>query len=540
VSLDPNTLRFERHEQIGRLLREHGWLIIDRWCSQAALQQPRAKRVHHQTLLDHLPELLDAMATGLADGLAGERHHDQAQEHGKQRWQAGWTLGEVIRDYQILRVVVLDVLDEVLDRPLTAHEGIAVGLAIDEAIAESVSAYVVHRDEAERQREAEHVAKLLQAQTDLERQSKQLEVADYRKNEFLAILAHELRNPLAPLRNAALLLRMRESLASNDRWLLDVLDRQLEQLTRLVDDLLDISRITRGSLHLDSRPVDLGVVAQRALEIAQPLISKHCHRLRAAVPSQLCWVRGDDARLIQVLSNLLINAAKYTPDGGDIEFTMAADGTDVTVTVRDNGVGIAPDVLATIFNPFTQEHRILERAQGGLGLGLSLVQSLVDLHGGRVQAFSDGPGCGSRFVVTLPRLPNGAAAAEVRQSEAREAKSRRILIVDDNVDAASSLGLVLQLLGHDVQVVHNGAAAITLAEQFLPDVALLDIGMPGMDGYELARRLRATSQLQNIFLVAVTGYGQPDDRRRSHEAGIAAHLVKPLDLGAFQSLLAKL
>jgi signal transduction histidine kinase len=366
-----------------------------------------------------------------------------------------------------------------------------------------------------------------------------VERADRQKNEFLSMLAHELRNPLAPLRNAVHIMRVREPADPALAAARDVIDRNVTHLTRLVDDLLDVSRITHGRIQLKAEPVELTAVVDQAAEVSGPLIARHRHRLAIARPPAPVWVRGDATRLTQVVANLLNNAAKYTEDGGRITVTVAADGADAVIRVRDTGIGLMPGMLERVFELFTQAERALDRSQGGLGVGLSLVRRLVELHGGRVTAASDGPGSGSEFAVRLPRLADAPAAdrpAEDRPPAATPA-GRRVLVVDDNADAADSLALLLRVGGHEVRLAYSGPDAVAAAGAFRPHVILLDIGLPGMDGYEVARRLRA-GPAAGAVLAALTGYGQDEDRRRAAAAGFDHHFVKPVPPEAIQDLLA--
>jgi len=355
------------------------------------------------------------------------------------------------------------------------------------------------------------------------------------KDEFLAMLGHALRNPLAPILTALQLMHLRGShIFEKERA---VIDRQVRHVVRLVDDLLEVSRMARGKLSLDLQPVDLGEAIARAVELASPLLERGMHHLTIDVEEDLA-VEGDLTRLAQVFANLLANAAKYTPAGGSIAVTaMRQDGT-IRVAVKDTGMGVRPEMLPLIFDLFVQGRQALDRAQGGLGLGLSIVKSLVTLHRGRVEARSDGPGRGSEFVVTLPALaadrpaPSaGERAIAVRpELPGPRPAGRQILLVDDNEDAAGALADALEELGHSVKVAHDGPAALVLLETYFPDIAFLDIGLPAMDGYELARRIRCERRLAGIRLVSITGYGQPSDRERASAAGFDLHLVKPVDL----------
>jgi len=361
--------------------------------------------------------------------------------------------------------------------------------------------------------------------------AEQLRVADRRKDEFLALLAHELRNPLAPLRNAINILQLKESHDPDVLWCRGVIERQAIQLTRLVDDLLDVSRITLGKIKLRPEPLDLASVVARAVETSRPLIDAHRHELIVTMPETSIRVEGDRARLTQVVANLLNNAAKYQNDGGTIALTVERDSNGAVITVRDRGIGIAPDMLHEIFQLFSQGERTLDRAQGGLGIGLSLVKTVVELHGGLVTAASEGSGRGSEFSIRLPCLLQELDSYRPREdgldSEVPECAPLKILVVDDSRDAAESLTKLLRLGGHEVLIAHEGEHALHLAATQQPGVVLLDIGLPGMDGYEICRRLRQTG-LAHAMIVAMTGYGLERDRQRSQEAGFDTHLVKPV------------
>ncbi len=370
-----------------------------------------------------------------------------------------------------------------------------------------------------------------------------IQQADRHKNEFLSMLAHELRNPLAPIRNAVQILRLKCAHDPELTQIRDLIDRQVQQLIRLVDDLLDISRITRGKIRLQTEPVDVATVVTRAVETNRPLIDTRRHELTVTLPVESLRVEGDLVRLAQVLGNLLNNAAKYTEDGGHIWLTAERDGTEAVLRVRDTGVGIPPDMLASIFELFTQVDRTLDRSQGGLGIGLTLVRRLVEMHGGRVQVHSEGPGQGAEFVVRLPALVGerrSVATANGIVSSLARCGPVRVLVVDDNHDAADSLALLLRLGGHEVRICHDGATAVAVAAADRPRLVLLDIGLPGMDGYAVARQLRQLPELAGTVLVALTGYGQAEDVRRSHEAGFDHHLVKPADPETLVNLFASL
>ncbi|MDI3287148.1 GAF domain-containing protein [Polyangium sp. 15x6] len=362
---------------------------------------------------------------------------------------------------------------------------------------------------------------------------------DRRKDEFLATLAHELRNPLAPIRTGLTLLQMARDEAQARR-IREMMERQVGHMVRMVDDLLDVSRITRGKVELRKERVELGAVLESALETSRPLIEAAGHVLSVSLPTEPLFLSADPTRLSQILANLLNNAAKYTPAGGRIHVAAAREGAHVVVRVEDTGVGIPAEMLPKVFDMFTQVGRSIERAQGGLGIGLTLVRRLVELHGGTVEAASDGPSRGSIFTV---RLPLGAAeeAKAVGPSGDAPAKgavsSLKVLVVDDNVDGAESLAELLQLTGHTTEVAHTGPSALVAARAFEPDVVFLDIGLPGMTGYEVAQRLRAEDELGRVVLVALTGWGTEEDRRQAREAGFDYHLTKPVDLQEVQRIV---
>ncbi|HUJ01292.1 MAG TPA: ATP-binding protein [Usitatibacter sp.] len=365
-----------------------------------------------------------------------------------------------------------------------------------------------------------------------------LKDADRRKDEFLAVLAHELRNPLAPVRNAIEILRATPAATAQQQWTQDVIDRQVRQLSRLVDDLLDVSRITSGKIELRKERVELGAAVRIALESSRPLIERGGHELSVTLPAEPIRLDADLARLAQVLSNLLNNAAKYTRPGGHIWLTAERSGSHAVVRVRDNGIGIRPAMLTRIFDMFTQVAGSGPHSQGGLGIGLTLVRRLVELHGGSVEARSEGIGKGSEFTVTLPlagsETANGEEAADSHPGD--DPHPRRILVVDDNRDAADSLCMLLKSRGHEVRVAYDGLEAVGSAVAFHPDVVLLDIGLPKLSGYEAARRIREAGGAQAL-LIAVTGWGQEEDRRRARDAGFDHHLTKPVDPAAISWLI---
>ena len=366
-----------------------------------------------------------------------------------------------------------------------------------------------------------------------------LEVADRQTQEFLAVLAHELRNPLAPIANALTLLARKPTTDPDEIWVRQVLGRQTAQLGRLVEDLLDVSRITRSALVLDRRPADVRSILRHAADASMQWFQQRHQSFDLSLPEERLVAEVDEVRLSQIVQNLLHNAAKYTADGGRVELRAAREGGDVVIRVRDNGIGMTGDMLSSAFELFKQAQQGLDRAQGGLGVGLTLVQRLVRMHNGTVQARSDGPGRGSEFIVRLPLRPEPAIVRPVadRPGTHEGGARRRILVVDDNRDAAQALRLLLEADGHEVQVANDGPSGLARAKQYRPDVALLDIGLPQMNGYELAERMREEPSLEGTLLVAVTGYGQMHDRARASASGFHHHLVKPVEFGALQGLL---
>ena len=381
---------------------------------------------------------------------------------------------------------------------------------------------------------------------ELEEQRRELETlyaeardSDRRKDEFLAMLAHELRNPLAPILNAVHVVKLSPGDAPTLWRMTGMAEQQVRHLCRLVDDLLDVSRITRGKIQLRTELIDLASIVTVAADNARPMIERRRQELTLKLPAGPVRLDADPTRIEQVLVNLLSNASKYTDPGGAIVLTVVREGDEVSVSVLDNGIGIAPEMLPQVFDLFTQADHSLDRSQGGLGIGLTLVRNLVQLHGGRVEARSGGLGRGSEFIARFPSAPDDL----VGKLDAIEGGPRprgellRVLIVDDNVHAAESLAIVVKLWDHDAKVAYDGPEAIRTAEAYLPQVVLLDIGLPGMDGYSVAQALRSRPEFAGVLLVAMTGYGRDDDFRRSRSVGIDHHLVKPIDFDQLQALL---
>jgi PAS domain S-box-containing protein len=400
------------------------------------------------------------------------------------------------------------------------------------AVETSVS---VFRDDA-----AGGVLAVIRDVTERNRMLEALKNADRLKDEFLATLAHELRNPLAPVLNAVQILAMKGPATPELRWVRDVIQRQVRHLSRLIDDLMDVSRINRGKIQLKRERVELAQAVQGAVETSRPLIEACGHELIVTIPARPIIVDADLTRLTQVLWNLLNNAAKYMPRGGRIDLCVDSHGREVVVSVKDRGVGIPADKLPIIFGMFSQVESSLSRSQGGLGIGLFLVKSLVELHGGSVEVRSEGLGKGSEFAVRLPISAQQESGHDATGEETpAPVPGLRVLVVDDNTDAVNSLAMLLRTMGSDVRTAHDGEEAVRAADEFRPHVALLDIGMPKMNGYEAARAMRQQPWGRDVVLVAVTGWGQDEDKRRSKEAGFDHHLVKPVDPYAVMKQLAE-
>jgi PAS domain S-box-containing protein len=369
----------------------------------------------------------------------------------------------------------------------------------------------------------------------------ELQAGNRIKDEFLAVLAHELRNPLAPIRNSLHIMRLSGELSPNGVKIQEVMERQVDHLVRMVDDLLEVSRISRGKIELRKEPIELATALLSAVETSRPLIDEARHQLAISIPPQPLTLRADSVRLSQIIANLLNNAAKYTDPGGQIWLTAQPEGDAVAISVRDTGMGIPPDKLTQVFEMFSQIHPTGRRVHGGLGIGLTLVKRLTELHGGRVEARSAGLGKGSEFIIYMPleKSPMETPAPASRPPVSHSALAgRKILVVDDNRDAADSLSLFLRFLKAQVQVAYDGASALDTIPSFAPDIVLLDVGMPVLDGFEVARRMRQLPAGQNMVLIAITGWGQEEDRRRTADAGFDHHLVKPVDPVMLQNLLA--
>jgi PAS domain S-box-containing protein len=386
-------------------------------------------------------------------------------------------------------------------------------------------------------------SKIARDVTDRKKMEAALKEADRRKNQFLATLSHELRNPLAPIRNAVQILKTKGPPVPELQWARGVIDRQVEVMSRLLEDLLDVSRISHNKLELRTERVELAAIVNAALETSRPLIEAGDHELIVTLPPETIHLDADPVRLAQVFANLLSNAAKYTEEGGQICLSAQQQGSDVIVSVKDNGIGIAAEMLPRVFEIFAQSSQALERSQGGLGIGLSLVKGLVELHGGSIEARSDGPGRGSEFVVRLPvavESPIRQPAPPGDDDSELPVRQRRVLIVDDNRDSADTMAMLLRMIGHEVGTAYDGEQAVEVAGALRPEVVLLDIGMPKLNGYEACRRIRQQPWGQGMYLIALTGWGQEEDRHRTEEAGFNHHLLKPVGSAVLMKLLASL
>lgn len=456
----------------------------------------------------------------------------------------GWKPGllTTVASVVVYDVVFVDIRD--IGDLLRTFAYLVAGVAIS-LLCEGVHAAGRRVMERQRRLEAE-IAERRKAEQAVHEQAEQLREADRRKDEFLAMLAHELRNPLAPLSNALQVWPLVENDRKETENLRVLMQRQLHQMTRLIDDLLDVSRITRGKIQLRPQHVDFCTIVSGAVESMRPFIDQFGHQVSLSLSGKPLYVNGDLARLSQIVGNILHNAAKYTPANGTIRISTEENGNNIVLRICDNGCGIPEQMLAQIFDMFHQVDQTLDRSQGGLGIGLTLVKRLVELHGGSIDARSDGPGKGSEFVVTLPSVPGGAAdhfakadATAARANELEELPRRKILVVDDVRASAETLSQLLRGIGQNVFVAFDGQQALNSVLEHRPSVVFLDIAMPGMNGYDVAKRIREVEGAEETVLIALTGYGQEEDRRRAAEAGFDFHLTKPATIEALHGVIAK-
>jgi signal transduction histidine kinase/ActR/RegA family two-component response regulator len=517
--------------RLADFIRDQTEAILQEWESFARTVEPAGAAMSGTALRDHAAVMLQSIARDITrtqsraeeiakshgQGVPSEQV-DAGEEHGVARLEANFTIEQLVSEYRALRSSVLRLWYEASPAPTATDidDIIRFGEAIDELQASSVFSF------ARASREA-------------------MEAEKHRKDQFLAMLAHELRNPLSPISAAATLLKMAKSDERVVTNASNIIARQVAHMATLVDDLLDVSRVTRGTIELKSAALDVRQVIDDAVEQVMPQIEEKRHRLDVAAMPEAVLMQGDRKRLVQIVTNLLTNAAKYTPDGGRIALTLAVYDDGVAIVVEDSGVGMTADFLPHVFDLFAQAERTSDRASGGLGLGLALVKSLTELHFGKVTCASAGLGKGSTFTVWLPRPPAGAHAVERRRTprvRVPAADALTIMVVDDNVDAATMLALLLESAGHHVVVAHRASEALERARAAAPDVFVLDIGLPDLDGNALARHLRAQPETGDAVLIALTGYGLSDDRAQTAAAGFDHHLVKPVDAQQLYRILA--
>jgi signal transduction histidine kinase len=515
--------KFARHLQASRET------IIRRWqeaIGRAAAEVPSAQGLPEQQLRDHLPALLDEIA-GAVGGAATAGVEAGGREHGRQRWGSGYDIAEALRELAVLRQTLLDVLDEyALGSPGLAH-------------AEQMQAMRRLLDVIDRSGQAAAAQFHAEALTARRLLEAELEAASEQKDRFLALLSHELRNPLTPILTAVQLLEFAESDDPRLPRAREIIERQVRYQVRLIDDLLDVSRIARGKIALHLEAHDLNVAAAHAVESCLPAIEAKGQQLHLELAAGPLTVDADPVRLEQILINLLSNATRYTDPGGQIWLSAVAEDGQAVVRVRDNGIGIAPEMLPRVFDLFVQAEAPRGRDPGGLGIGLTLVKNLVELHGGIVEAHSAGRGTGTEFAVRLPIVDPAVAAAPGSAPRVKPAAHRRVVLVEDHTDSRTVLAELMDLLGHHVVAVPDGAAALRLAAEGLPEAFVVDIGLPDIDGYELARELRRLPDGERLVLIALTGHGSPEEKERAREAGFDAHLTKPADIEQLHQLLTR-
>lgn len=516
-------LRSESHVAIGELIADSVDELIRRWVERAKAEQPTAQRVHHLVLIDHLPAFLAKLGNALATaGDDSGKLHREASEHGDQRWDTGWSITEVVRDYQILRLVLAEFLEESLERPTTTRESLVLNLNIDDAIASAVAAFA-----------ASQVTPGTAATTT---RNEALELL----LNVLGVVGHEIRNPLAPLANSLEILRM----AGSDPLLIEktrlTMSRQLRVISRLVEDLMDLPRLARGKMSLVTRRLDVVRLVRACAEDIRSGLEAAGLTVALDLPSTPVWIEADDTRLAQVICNLLGNAQKFTNRGGTVTVEVAV-GSDVAISVRDTGIGIDAAVLPRVFEAYTQADDSLDRSRGGLGLGLALVKGVVELHGGSVRAESAGLGFGSAFTVRLPLLganDGGQNAVGVAEAAAPSVGHRRILVIEDNLDSAESMKDYLELHGHTVEIATSGPAGIAAAASFLPDVVLCDLGLPGLDGYGVAEEIRKSVRPMPTLFVAISGRGGRRGPDGEPDKAFDYYLLKPADPARVAQLIA--
>lgn len=510
------TIRTGRHAEIGAELEAHADLITDEWSERISDEAEVSTTHHREELRNRLPSFVRAMGAALKNPAASSTgpHRLLAVEHGEQRWEIGWKLSDVVSDYQHLRIVILELLDQKMERGLSLHEAIAVGYFLDDAIQAATVTFAEH-------------------------QGTQLRLAHERLTEFLSVLGHELRNPLSSVAAALQLIEMKVGKVVPEAF--DVIDHQLPNITRLLGDMLDVSRITRQQIRLNLTPTRLWPVVERAIQTTRSQVVHRSHSLTIQSPAEELVVKADNARLEQVITNLLTNAAKYTDPGGSIFVTAERREECACIRVRDTGHGIESSVLPHIFDLFVQSP---ENTGRGLGIGLAIARMIVDQHNGRLEAFSKGVGEGTEFLVTLPLAGQGESArlsptgsGILKTLKNSDQSSRRILVIDDEVMTAQMLSALLEQCGHQTLMAFDGQEGLDIAREHQPEVILSDIGLPRVDGFTLAKTLRAEEAFTDTFMIAMSGYAHENQKKQAEAAGFDNYLVKPLDIRDLERLL---
>ncbi len=517
MTMQSAQLRAEPHNLIGTVIGRDAGIIVDKWARRAIDEQPSAKRVHHDVLLDHLPTFLWELGKGLADAGSTDsfRHCRPAGLHGDQRWETGWSIEEVVRDYQLLRIVVIEHLHETVERTLTTHEIMALGVYIDDAIASSVTAFLACNNAATLPEKSE-------------------KITDTRSEELLSILGilgHELRNPLAPLGNALQVLKLSGTEPTVVERARLLMERQHRALTRLVNDLLDLPRITQGKMQIRLERLDLRTLVRDVVEDRRGAFEKGSVQLKIELPTDPLHTTGDALRLTQVVGNLLGNAVKFTDSGGEVVVALRRHPSRpiVVLSVRDTGIGIESAVLPRIFDAFVQADRGFERSRGGLGLGLALVKGIVELHGGGVRATSQGPGTGAEFIVELPLIDLPPDNEGKEEAPTNTSAAKRILLIEDNQDSAESLKEYLELLGHQVAIANSGPDGVRLAAAEPPDVVVCDIGLPGMSGHAVCAELKKHPSLSHTIVIALSGHPSEPEATAGSKTSFDLYLLKPIN-----------
>lgn len=530
---------------VSGFLRQHKDAIVRSWETRV-ISEDHAIELTGLALRNDIPQLLEELAVWLASDAASETSlaAEKALAHVMQRLDAGLSLAQVLREYRLLRETLIE---EVLRAEAAEQERAAasgkggrfarieelarLNAGLDVVLSQSIEQFVEERD---RRAAAERAS----AAQNLKESNQQLVDSDRRKNHFLAVLSHELRNPLTPIKNSLYILDRAVPGGDQARRAKDVIERQINQLSHLVDDLLDVTRIARGKIQLQRRRVEINELVQRTIDDHRAVFQTADVRLEMEPAAQPVFVDADWNRTAQVVSNLLQNAAKFTLRGGRVLVTVERDAQaqQAVLRVADTGLGMKPEMVARLFEPFIQADETLDRSKGGLGLGLALIKGLVEQHGGSIEARSQGLDRGSEFIVRLP-LDLSEPASDERAAAPVVGTRHRVLIIEDNVDAAQSLQEVLELLGHEVAVAHDGQEGLAKGREFRPDLVLCDIGLPGLNGYEVARAFRADDALRDVHLIALSGYARPEDLQRAAEAGFERHLAKPPSLEKLEGVL---